>query len=75
MFNSEFTQHVARSLVQRLGSQATESELWQAVLGRSPTEKECKLLDDLLQQFPDRESGLITAASSLMNTSEFVFVD
>ena len=53
--------------------------LWHEVLGRMPTEMECKLLYDspngLLQQFQDRDDGLTAAALGLFNSNEFILLD
>lgn len=84
MFNSEFSQHLSRIIAQQVGQATPNSTsnsvsaaemLWREVLGRMPSEMECKLLEGLLQQFPEREDGLAAAALGLLNCNEFMLLD
>lgn len=83
LLNSEFSQQLARVLANKIleqcgqesKSQELAEALWSEVLGRMPSEKECNLLERLLQQFPQRQDGLAASALGLLNSNEFLTLD
>ncbi len=82
MFNSEFSQQLSRIIAKRVEARVAQDHelneaacLWNEVLGRTPSEVECKLLDGLLKQFSHRQDGLAAAALGLLNCNEFLSID
>jgi hypothetical protein len=81
LLNSELSLQVAQVLGRRAARapsvEARAEVLWRELLSRAPSQAECELLSQLLDDWEDdaAESALVAAALALLNSNEFVCID